>query len=128
MARLIANVWAAGQGWGPYWGNADSVPAEVAAELDDPAVWADGQRPSRPAAVVPPASIAVGTAEAIVDAANDLTAAVLLDQLAQLPDDKPGLAGFAETHAIEVDNRLGAARMRSAIADTLTARLAEPTP
>lgn len=124
MARLIVNVWAAGQGWGPDYGNADQVPAEVAAELDDPAVWAGGNAPeavSAPAS--PPVSIDAGTAAAIVDAADDLTAAVLLDQLSQVADDKPALAEFAAVHGIDVDNRLGANRMRAAITDALTARV-----
>ena len=47
MATLIANAWIDGEGYGPGFGNADAVPADVAAKIDADA-WLDG--PPKPPA------------------------------------------------------------------------------
>lgn len=119
MATLIRNVFVNGQGWGPGHGNADQVPDDVAAQITNPTAW-DQTKPEqadKPAAASP--SIDPVTASAIVENAGQLAASVLLDLLAQVPQDKPALADFAATHGIEVDNRLGAVKLREAIAEAL---------
>lgn len=45
MAKLITNVHAGGDWYGPDWGNAGDVPAAAAAEITNPDAWEDGKLP-----------------------------------------------------------------------------------
>lgn len=46
MSRLASNVHVDGTWYGPSYGNADQVPAEVAAKITNPAAWGEGEAPS----------------------------------------------------------------------------------
>jgi len=46
MGKLVANVHVDGAGWfGPDYGNADDVPADVASGIVNPDAWEDGKLP-----------------------------------------------------------------------------------
>lgn len=46
MGRLAVNIYHRGAFYGPGFGNADQVPAEVAAAHSDPDLWVDGAAPA----------------------------------------------------------------------------------
>jgi hypothetical protein len=48
MATLIANVVVGDVWYGPAYGNADDVPAEVARQIPNPKAWHDGELPDGP--------------------------------------------------------------------------------
>lgn len=114
MGKLTENAWIDGVGYGPGFGDrqppghdddTDTVP------LVDPELEALAGLSADDLAAL--AVLAEGAAE--------LTPVVLAAQLAQVPDDKTALAEFADRHGIEVDNRLGAVKMRAAIVEAIEA-------
>lgn len=117
MGKLTENAWIDGVGYGPGFGDRQPPP-EVLARLNG-----DPEPPADPELTVLAGLSAddLAALRVLAEAATELSPAVLAAQLEQLPDDKATLAGFAERHGIEVDNRLGAARMRTAIADAIAA-------
>lgn len=107
MGKLTENAWIDGVGYGPGFGDrqppgADEAPA-------DPEL----------AALAGLSAEDLAALAVLAEAATELTPAVLAAQLEQLPDDKTVLGEFAERHGIEVDNRLGAAKLRAAITEAL---------
>lgn len=112
MGKLTENAWIDGAGYGPGFG--DRQPPGTDEPPVDPEL----------AALAGLSAEDLAALQVLAAAATELTPAVLAAQLEQLPDDKATLADFAERHGIEVDNRLGAARMRTAIADAIEATAA----
>lgn len=113
MGKLTENAWIDGVGYGPGFGDrqppgTDEVPSEAPA---DPEL----------AALAGLSADDLAALQVLAEAATELTPAVLAAQLEQLPDDKAVLVEFAERHRIEVDNRLGAARLRATISEAIDA-------
>lgn len=121
--RLLVNVWARQQGYGPGFG--DTVPpAEVWPEIDADA-W-----------VVAPEFAEAPTPGAQMNVhgdPNEVTKVVAgafgtppadLQRLAALPDDKSILLGFADDLGLDVDRRKGAVKLRAEIQEALAERLA----
>jgi hypothetical protein len=48
MSKLIGNVFVENEWYGPAYGNADQVPADIAAKIPNPKAWADGELPDGP--------------------------------------------------------------------------------
>ena len=125
--RLAVNVWVRRTGYGPGFG--DTVPpVETWAEL--PAdVWVGGEVPEPvleasftssqpfPVATVNPVGEPVFTAP--TDPSPERPAPADPEgeaPVADLPADKASLLAYADEHGIEVDRRLGAAKLRQVIA------------
>lgn len=110
MGKLTENAWIDGVGYGPGFG--DRQPP-----------GADPEPPTDPelAALAGLSAEDLAALQVLAEAATELTPAVLAAQLEQLPDDKAVLVEFAERHRIEVDNRLGPAKLRAAIAEAIEA-------
>lgn len=104
MGKLTENAWINGVGYGPGFG--DRQPPGV----DQPVQPTGADVPLDPT-----------TAEGLVEAVESFTNTVLRSQLEQLPDDKAVLVEFAERHDLEVDNRLGAVKLRVQLEDLLAA-------
>ena len=117
MSKLIANVWVGDRGYGPGYGNADGVPADVAAEIDDPSVWENGEAPA--GAVQPKAAPVPVPAEKTPS--NESGGTIDVAELDAL-DDKDAVLEFARAHGIEVDGRKSVANLRTDIAKALTDR------
>jgi len=101
MAKLIANVHAAGAWWGPAHGRVDP-PADVAALITNPSCWSDTPNLDQAPAVEAPHLDPPAPALDVPD-----------DELDQL--DKPTLLAVAEDAGIDVDGRWGKARIIDAI-------------
>lgn len=117
MGKLTENAWIDGVGYGPGFGDRQPPPEVLARLNGDPEPQADPEL----AALAGLSAEDLAALAVLAEAATELSPAVLAAQLEQLPDDKAVLADFAERHGIEVDNRLGAARMRTAIAEAIDA-------
>lgn len=101
MGKLTENAWINGVGYGPGFG--DRQPPETG--LVQP-----------PGVDVP---MDPSTAEGVVEAVEAFTGTLLRLQLQQLPDDKAVLVEFADRHDLEVDNRLGAVKLRAQLEELL---------
>ena len=142
MASLIVNVWVGNQGWGPGYGNADHVPAEVAAEIDDPSVWDEAPVSSQAPAEAPQERTEADaradhpSARKVTDRAEDKNASnqsggswsppaededERLLSLAALPDDKGDLIAFRDLYELDVDGRLGTDKLRTALEEAIKA-------
>lgn len=137
MSKLIANCWVNGKGWGPGYGNAEQVPANVAEQITNPACW-DGAAPIvGPAKAAHPAN---GTGEVtdsppetfsvdprpvvpneaqIAEAANADWVETQYDprliDLDYVPDEKEALIAFRDAHDLDADGRLGVDKLRAAL-------------
>lgn len=118
MGKLVKNVHVGGAWYGPAYGNIDP-PADVAAQITNPSAW--DQPPARRLLAQPPGADVPAdpsTAEGVVEAVESFQHTVLRTELASIIG-KPALVDFAERHDLEVDNRLGAAKMRAALEELL---------
>ena len=105
MPKLTENAWIDGVGYGPGFG--DRQPPTTG---DTPADLA--QPPGEDVPADP------STAEGVVEAVESFQKTVLRVQLGTLTT-KAEMAAFAERHELDVDNRLGAAKMRAALEELL---------
>lgn len=112
MGKLTENAWIDGVGYGPGFGDRQPPGLDEASAADPPA---DPEL----AVLAGLSAEDLAALQVLAEAATELTPAVLAAQLEQLPDDKTVLADFAERHGLEVDNRLGPAKLRAAITDAL---------
>lgn len=112
MGKLTENAWIDGVGYGPGFGDRQPPGAEPEPPVDPELAALAGLSAEDLAAL-----------QVLAAAATELTPAVLAAQLEQLPDDKAMLVEFAERHGIEVDNRLGAAKLRAAITEAIAEAL-----
>ena len=105
MGKLTENAWIDGVGYGPGFGDRQPPTADDAsADLLQPA---GADVPADPS-----------TAEGVVEAVESFQRTVLRGQLDQLAT-KAQMADFAARHDLDVDNRLGAAKMRAALEELL---------
>ena len=100
MGKLTENAWIDGVGYGPGFGDRQPPTADLV----------------QPAGADVPAD--PSTAEGVVEAVESFQHTVLRGQLAQLTT-KAEMAEFAGRHGLEVDNRLGAAKLRTALEELL---------
>lgn len=104
MPTLVKNAWINGKGWGPGFGNADQVPADVAALIDADA-W-DEAPPAPAPAPIP--EVVDGIVTAVPEPAPGS-----VDNA--LPTDKPSLLAFAAEHGLDINKRLTYAKLRSQV-------------
>lgn len=91
MSKLVTNVHAGGQWYGPDYGNEADVPGEAAAEIVNPDAWEDGNVPE-----------AAGVDDPDANSGDDLDAL---------------RATYNEVTGKTADKRWGADRLRDEIAD-----------
>lgn len=130
MSKLVANVCVDDQWWGPAHGRVDP-PADVAAKITNPSAWDDAPEvaevaePELEVATEPDAGpnpdpddpeSETWSDSGDFDWLNDPAKPVDLDAV---PDDKQALLDYAAGHDLDVDARLGPAKLRTAIADLL---------
>ena len=104
MPKLTENAWIDGVGYGPGFGDRQPPQTDTPADLVQP-----------PGEDVPADP---STAEGVVEAVESFQKTVLRVQLGTLKS-KAEMADFAARHELDVDNRLGAAKMRAALEDLL---------
>lgn len=122
MSKLVKNVHVGDAWYGPAYGNVEP-PADVAAQITNPNAWDEPPAADEvPADVPQPAGQDVpadpSTAEGVVEAVESFQKTVLRVQLGTLKT-KAEMADFAERHDLDVDNRLGPAKMRAALEELL---------
>lgn len=127
MATLVGNVHVDGVWWGPAHGNADQVPADVAARITNPKAWADGPptvdpdasggddtgpEPPTPQPGAPdvPAEATGGDVREADEAPTDVDRGQAPVDLASM--DKDQLIAHIEAHGQAVDKRLGVDNLR----------------
>ena len=110
MPKLTENAWIDGVGYGPGFGDRQPPAADMPDLVQPP-----GQDvPTDPS-----------TAEGVVEAVESFQRTVLRVQLGTLTT-KAEMADFAARHDLDVDNRLGAAKMRAALEELLAPDDDEP--
>lgn len=142
MSKLIANVCVDGKWFGPAHGNAEDVPAEVGAQITNPAAWdkmlwsqkveaRSRERAAHPAngtAAVsdsPPETFSVDPRPVVPNEAQIAEAANAdwvetqydprLIDLDYVPDEKEALIAFRDAHDLDADGRLGVDKLRAAL-------------
>lgn len=111
MPKLTENAWIDGVGYGPGFGDRQPPTDDTHADLVQP-----------PGEDVPADP---STAEGVVEAVESFQKTVLRVQLGTLTT-KAEMADFAARHELDVDNRLGAAKMRAALEELLAPDDDEP--
>lgn len=124
MSILVRNVNVDGVWWGPAWGNADQVPAEVAARITNPKAWDGGKVPGAdPWPGVPSYEEGARAAREAERAQDTLLPPAPATDVPH--GDLDALRGHARSLGITVDGRWGRRRLLTEIENATPARTSE---